>query len=79
MKRIFLIAFVYLALTFASCSGTNRQGVTDSARNNDTMNADSVVRVTDTTSTGVDHSASGGTTLKGDTGIAVDSSTNGKK
>lgn len=63
MKYILMIAALCTGLFLASCSGTNQQGAgTDSPEkaNDTTYNADTVIRSTDTGSTGVDNSGSGG-------------------
>ncbi|MBE9583904.1 hypothetical protein IM792_05545 [Mucilaginibacter sp. JRF] len=66
MKKLFLIPIVVAALAFTACSGTNQQGAgTDSPQNaNDTtLNTDTVIKHTDSSSTGVDNSGSGGTAV----------------
>ncbi|RYE20969.1 MAG: hypothetical protein EOP51_16665 [Sphingobacteriales bacterium] len=63
MKKIFLIAGVCAGMAIASCTGTHQQGAgTDSPEkaNDTTFNTDTVIKSTDTTSTGVDNSGSGG-------------------
>ncbi|RVT98384.1 hypothetical protein EOD41_16455 [Mucilaginibacter limnophilus] len=64
MKKAFLISCLGGVLALSACGGSNQQGAAgDSSANanNDTMTADTVIRSTDTSSIGVDHSSTGGT------------------